>query len=63
MKIKAKGAVTLIGSNMREVKVCDIVNGNPKVKRIEKENCIEFHLCHSLFHKEIKLYDKNTLKN
>lgn len=62
MKIKAKGAVTLIGSNMPEVKVCDIVNGKPKVKRIEKENYMEFHLCYSLFRKEIKRYDKNTFK-
>lgn len=62
MKVKSKGAVTLVGSNMPEVKVCDIVNGKPKVKRIVKENYIEFHLHYSLFHKEIKRYDKNTFE-
>lgn len=62
MKAKAKGAVTLIGSNMPEVKVCDIVNGRPKVKRIDKGNNIEFHLRYSLFHKEIKKYDKATFE-
>lgn len=62
MRKKSRGAVTLIGSNMPEVKVCDIINGKPKVKRIEKEDCIEFVLCYSLFHKEIKRYDKSTFK-
>ena len=33
---KRRGAVTLIGSGRQEVKVCDIVNGIPKVKRVEK---------------------------
>ena len=62
MKVKSKGVVTLIGRNMPEVKVCDIVNGTPKVKRIVRGNVIEFHLRHSLFHKEIKRYDKNTFE-
>lgn len=62
MKAKTKGAVTLIGSNMPEVKVCDIVNGRPKVKRTDKGNTIEFHLRYSMFHKEIKKYDKDTFE-
>ena len=41
---KLRGAITLIGSDMPEVKVCDIVNGKPKVRRIEREDCIEFVL-------------------
>lgn len=47
---------------MPEVKVCDIVNGKPKVKRNEKEDYIEFCLKYSIFHKEIKRYDKNTFE-
>lgn len=62
MKVKSKGAVTLIGRNMPEVKVCDVVNGKPKVRRIVKENCIEFHLHYSVFHKEIKRYDKHKFE-
>lgn len=62
MRVKSKGVVTLIGKNMPEVKVCDIVNGKPKIKRIEKENYIEFHLRYSMFYKEIKRYDKNTFE-
>ena len=63
MKVKSKGKVTLIGRNMPEVKVCDIVNGKPKVKRIVKENYIEFHLRYSMFHKEISDMIKILLKN
>lgn len=62
MMKKSRGAITLIGSGMPEVKVCDIVNGKPKVKRIEREDCIEFVLKYSLFHKEIKRYDKRTFE-
>lgn len=62
MKVKSKGEITLIGRNMPEVKVCDVVNGKPKVKRIVKEDYIEFHLRYSLFHKEIKRYDKKTFE-
>ncbi|SHK94292.1 UDP-N-acetylmuramoyl-tripeptide--D-alanyl-D-alanine ligase [Hespellia stercorisuis] len=62
MRKRSRGAVTLIGSGMPEVKVCDIVNGKPKVRRIEKGNYIEFHLKYSIFHKEIKRYDKNTFE-
>ena len=47
---KRRGAVTLIGSGRPEVKVCDIVNGIPKVKRVEKGEYIEFRLTYSLFH-------------
>lgn len=56
------GAVTLIGSGMPEVKVCDIFNGKPKVKRIERNDYIEFILRYSLFCKEIKRYDKKTFE-
>lgn len=59
---KSWGAITLIGSDMPEVKVCDIVNGKPKVRRIERGDCIEFVLRYSLFHKEIKRYDKKTFE-
>lgn len=59
---KLRGAITLIGSDMPEVKVCDIVNGKPKVRRIERKDCIEFVLRYSLFHKEIKRYDKKTFE-
>lgn len=62
MKSKAKGTVMLISSNIPEVKVCDIVNGRPKVKRIDKGNIIEFHLRYSMFHKEIKKYDRATFE-
>ena len=62
MRKRSIGAVTLIGSGMPEVKVCDIVNGKPKVKRIEKEDYIEFCLKYSVFHKVIKRYDKNTFE-
>ena len=62
MRKKSRGVVSLIGSNMPEVKVCDIINGKPKVKRIDKEDCIEFVLRYSLFHKVVKRYDKNTFQ-
>ena len=62
MRKRSKGVVTLISNNMPEVKVCDIKNGKPKVKRIDKDDCIEFVLHYSLFHKEIKRYDKKTFK-
>lgn len=59
---KSQGAVTLIGSGMPEVKVCDIVNGKPKVRRIERKDYIEFVLRYSLFQKEVKRYDKRTFE-
>ena len=62
MKKKSSGTVELIGRNRTPVKVCDVINGKPKVKRILKEDCIEFVLRYSLFHKEIKRYDKKTFE-
>lgn len=62
MKKKSNGTVALIGVNRTPVKVCDVVNGKPKVKQRIKEDCIEFVLWHSMFHKEIKKYDKNTFE-
>lgn len=57
---KTFGTVALIGSGRAAVKVCDVINGKPKVKRIVREDCIEFVLRYSLFHKERKRYDKAT---
>ncbi len=54
--------ITLIGDNVMPVKVCDIINGKPKVKKRVKDKYIEFTLRYSLFHKEIKRYDKFTFK-
>lgn len=59
---KSNGTVELIGRDRTPVKVCDVVNGKPKVKRIIKEDCIEFVLRYSLFRKEVKRYDKRTLE-
>lgn len=59
---KSNGTVELIGRDRTPVKVCDVVNGKPKVKRIIKEDCIEFVLRYSLFHKEVKRYDKKTFE-
>lgn len=57
---ESNGTVELIGRDRTPVKVCDVVNGKPKVKRIIKEDCIEFVLRYSLFRKEVKRYDKRT---
>ena len=62
MRKKSNGTVELIGRDRTPVKVCDVVNGKPKVKRIIKEDCIEFVLRYSLFHKEVKRYDKKTFE-
>lgn len=62
MKVKSRGTIALIGKNGPGVVVCEVVNGKPKVKRVVREDCIEFHLRYSLFHKEIKRYDKNTFE-
>ncbi|MDE6231739.1 MAG: UDP-N-acetylmuramoyl-tripeptide--D-alanyl-D-alanine ligase [Lachnospiraceae bacterium] len=62
MKKKSRCAITLIGTGMPEVKVCDIIDGKPKVKRKETDKYIEFTLRYSLFHKEIKRYDKITFE-
>lgn len=62
MKFKEKsGAVTII-DNVSPVKVCDIKNGRPKVKRSETADYYEFTLIYSLFHRVKKKYDKKTLK-
>ncbi len=45
------------------IKVCDIVNGKPKVTTNIKGDIIEYILKYSLFHKEIKRYDKNTFED
>ena len=62
MRKKSNGTVELIGRDRTPVKVCDVVNEKPKVKRIIKEDCIEFVLRYSLFRKEIKRYDKKTFE-
>ena len=62
MKKKSNGTVELIGRDRTPVKVCDVINGKPKVKRIIKDDCIEFVLRYSLFCKEIKRYDKKTFE-
>ena len=62
MRKKSKGTVELIGKNRTPVKVCDVINGKPKVKQVIKYDCIEFVLRYSLFRKEIKRYDKKTFE-
>ena len=62
MKKKSNGTVELIGRDRTPVKVCDVINGKPKVKRVIKDDCIEFVLRYSLFRKEIKRYDKKTFE-
>ena len=62
MKKKSNGTVELIGRDRTPVKVCDVINGKPKVKRVIKDDCIEFILRYSLFRKEIKKYDKKTFE-
>ena len=62
MKKKSNGTVELIGRDRVPVKVCDVINGKPKVKRIIKGDCIEFVLRYSLFRKEIKRYNKRTFE-
>ncbi len=55
-------AITLIGDNISPVKVCDIINGRPKVQSKVKDDYIEFTLRYSLLHKVIKRYDKFSFK-
>lgn len=62
MKKKSNGTVGLIGRDRTPVIVCDVVNGKPKVKQRIKGDCIEFVLRYSLFHKEVKRYDKKTFE-
>ena len=40
MKKKSNGTVELIGRDRTPVKVCDVINGKPKVKRVIKDDCI-----------------------
>jgi len=54
--------VTLISDTLPSVKVCDVINGIPKVKRTEKDGVIEFELKYSLFKKEIKRYNRKTFE-
>ena len=54
MKKISNGTVDLIGKDWSPVKVCDVINGRPKVTQIIKDDCIEFVLRYSLLHKEIK---------
>lgn len=54
--------ITLISDTLPNVKVCDVINGVPKVKRIEKDDIIEFELKYSLFKKEIKRYNRKTFE-
>ena len=61
-KNKSKGTIALIGDGKPGVKVCDVVNGKPKVATNIKGDIIEYTLKYSLFHKEIKRYDKNTFE-
>lgn len=62
MKEKSKGTVELIGRDRTLVKVCDVINGKPKVKQVIKDDCIEFVLRYSPFRKEIKKYNKKTFE-
>lgn len=62
MKKKAMGTVVLVSKDRTSVKVCDVINGKPKVKQRVKGDYIEFVLRYSLFHKEIKRYDKKTFE-
>ena len=62
MSKQSNGTIELIGRNKTPVKVCDVINGKPKVKQRVKKDYIEFVLQYSLFHKEVKRYDKKTFK-
>ena len=54
--------IALISDTLPSVKVCDVINGIPRVKRTEKEDIIEFQLRYSLFKKEIKRYNRKTFE-
>ena len=54
--------ITLISDTLSNVKVCDVINGVPKVKHIEKDDIIEFEFKYSLFKKEIKRYNRKTFE-
>lgn len=57
-----KETVTLISDTLPSVKVCDVIDGIPKIKRNEKDDVIEFELKYSLFKKEIKRYNRKTFE-
>ncbi len=61
-KHKRNGTIALIGEGKQSAKVCDITNGKPRVTKKEYGDTIEFVLRYSLFHKEVKRYDRNTFK-
>lgn len=54
--------ITLISDTLPNVKVCDVINGVPRVKRTDKDDVIEFELKYSLFKKEIKRYNRKTFE-
>ena len=54
--------IALISDALSSVKVCDTINGIPKIKRIDKEGIIEFELKYSIFKKVIKRYNRKTLE-
>ena len=63
MKYKGKsGSVTIIGDKGQSVKVCDIKNGKPRVKRLETSDYYEFTLIYSFFRRVKKKFDKKTLR-
>lgn len=62
MKKISNGTVDLIGKDRSPVKVCDVINGRPKVKQVIKGDCIKFILRYSLFHNEINRYNKKTFE-
>ena len=54
--------IALISDALPSVKVCDVINGVPKVKRTDKDDVIEFQLNYSLLKKEIKRYNRKTFE-
>ena len=54
--------ISLISDGLPNVKVCDVINGVPRVKRTDKDDVIEFELKYSLFKKEIKRYNRKTFE-
>lgn len=54
--------ISLISDTFPSVKVCDVINGVPRVKRTDKDDVIEFELKYSLFKKEIKRYNRKTFE-
>lgn len=62
MRTKSKGTVELVGKGRIPIKVCDVINGKPKVTQRVNDDYIEFIFRYSLFRKEIKRYDKKTFE-